>query len=83
MKTSEGVTLELVDQLGRREIVERVNRYDDLIAAVKALLPYAETRAEDLSEAHELTGLAGDAEYADKAWKAVHGAEALLTEISS
>ena len=86
-----GVTLADVDDLCRREIVERVARYDLLIAAVKALLPYAETRAEDLSlqwkECVESGGRAADAAdalgYADKAWKAVGGAQALLTEISS
>ena len=81
-----GVTLADMDDLCRREIVERVQRYDLLIAAVKALLPYAETRAEDLSEQMvEGEGIAAGDEVraADKAWKAVHGAQALLVEIYS
>jgi hypothetical protein len=78
--------LAAVDGIARAEVIKRVKSYDDLVTTIRALLPYAESRAEDMSSDPQICRDAGMSEesvadseqLADKANKAVDGAKGLL-----
>jgi len=65
--------LEEADRLARTEVLRRVARHEDLVAAVRALLPHAEAHARYLSERPRL-----ELEYVE-ARETVSAAKALLS----
>lgn len=52
----------------------------DTLEALRALIPYAESRAEDMTDCAQRTDERAEWELAEKAWSAVNAAKAIIAE---